>query len=109
MQFTKDTSPERLRLDGLKVVVDRGGWRRVSCRAGSPIGSLVRKSVPLGVSSRRSRRGYSGWGLTHPQMLQETVVASGADIGLALNDNGSADIMNKRGGGGGGGGGGEGV
>jgi len=96
VQFVKDTFPEHLRLDGLKVVVDcaNGAAYHVAPEALWELGAEV---VPIGVTPNGLNIN-EGCGSTHPQILQETVVASGADIGLALD--GDADrliVVDERG------------
>src|SRR5919107_860478 len=89
VQFAKDTFPDHLRLDGLKVVVDcaNGAAYQVAPEALWELGADV---VPLGVSPNGLNINED-CGSTHPDMLRETVVASGADIGLALD--GDADRL----------------
>ena len=89
VQFAKDTFPEHLRLDGLKVVVDcaNGAAYHVAPDALWELGAEV---IPLGVQPDGLNIN-DNCGSTHPQLMQETVVASGADIGLALD--GDADRL----------------
>ncbi len=89
IHFAKSTFPEHLRLDGLKVVVDcaNGAAYHVAPEALWELGAEV---IPLGVSPNGLNIN-DGCGSTHPQLLQQTVVASGADIGLALD--GDADRL----------------
>jgi phosphoglucosamine mutase len=89
VHFAKSTFPDRLRLDGLKIVVDcaNGAAYHVAPDALWELGADV---VPLGVSPDGLNINDQ-CGSTHPQLLQETVVASGADIGLALD--GDADRL----------------
>jgi phosphoglucosamine mutase len=89
VQFAKDTFPERLRLDGLKVVIDcaNGAAYHVAPEALWELGAEV---IPLGVKPNGLNINEN-CGSTHPELLQETVVASGADIGLALD--GDADRL----------------
>jgi phosphoglucosamine mutase len=89
VQFVKDTFPEHLRLDGLKVVIDcaNGAAYHVAPDALWELGAEV---IPLGVKPNGININ-DGCGSTYPQLLQETVVASGADIGLALD--GDADRL----------------
>ena len=89
IQFAKDTFPENLRLDGLKVVVDcaNGAAYHVAPEALWEVGAEV---IPLGVSPDGLNIN-TDCGSTHPELLQQTVIASGADIGLALD--GDADRL----------------
>jgi phosphoglucosamine mutase len=89
VQFAKDTFPEHLRLDGLKVVVDcaNGAAYHVAPDALWELGAEV---VPLGIGPDGLNIN-DGCGSTHPELMQETVVASSADIGLALD--GDADRL----------------
>jgi phosphoglucosamine mutase len=89
IHFAKSTFPEHLRLDGLKVVIDcaNGAAYHVAPEALWELGAEV---VPVGVSPDGTNIN-DGCGSTHPQLLQETVVASGAHIGLALD--GDADRL----------------
>ena len=89
VHFAKSTFPDRLRLDGLKVVVDcaNGAAYHVAPEALWELGADV---IPLGVRPDGLNIN-AGCGSTHPELLRETVVASGADIGLALD--GDADRL----------------
>ena len=89
VQFAKDTFPEHLRLDGLKIVVDcaNGAAYHVAPDALWELGAEV---VPLAVGPNGLNIN-DDCGSTHPALMQETVVASGADIGLAFD--GDADRL----------------
>jgi phosphoglucosamine mutase len=89
VQFAKDTFPDHLRLDGLKVVVDcaNGAAYHVAPETLWELGAEV---VTLGVAPDGININ-DDCGSTDPRALQETVVASGADIGLALD--GDADRL----------------
>jgi phosphoglucosamine mutase len=89
IHFAKSTFPEHLRLDGLKVVVDcaNGAAYHVAPEALWELGAEV---VPIGVNPNGLNIN-ADCGSTKPQLLQETVVASGSDIGIALD--GDADRL----------------
>ena len=85
----KGSLPESVRLDGLKIVIDCANGAAYNT-APTALWELGADIVTVGVSP-------SGWninegcGSTKPALLQETVVASGADIGIALD--GDADRL----------------
>jgi phosphoglucosamine mutase len=85
----KSSFPEGLRLDGLKIAIDcaNGAAYKVAPEALWELGAEV---IRLGVDPNGTNIN-AGCGSTSPQVLQETVVASGADIGLALD--GDADRL----------------
>ena len=89
VHFAKSTFPHHLRLDGLKVVVDcaNGAAYHVAPDALWELGADI---VPLGTKPDGTNIN-DGCGSTAPQLLRETVVASGADLGLALD--GDADRL----------------
>ncbi|MEO7564958.1 MAG: phosphoglucosamine mutase [Sphingomicrobium sp.] len=89
VHFAKSTFPDHLRLDGLKIAVDcaNGAAYHVAPDALWELGAEV---VPLGVSPDGTNINHQ-CGSMHPRALQETVVASGADIGLAFD--GDADRL----------------
>ncbi len=89
IHFAKSTFPSDLRLDGLKVVVDcaNGAAYQVAPAALWELGAEV---VAIGVTPN-GRNINDGVGSTAPQTLSETVVASGAAIGIALD--GDADRL----------------
>jgi phosphoglucosamine mutase len=85
----KSTFPEHLRLDGLKVVVDcaHGAAYQVAPAALWELGADV---TPIGVSPDGTNIN-DGCGSTDTRLLRETVVQTGAGIGLALD--GDADRL----------------
>ncbi|MEP6784622.1 MAG: phosphoglucosamine mutase [Sphingomonadales bacterium] len=89
IHFAKSTFPEDLRLDGLKVVVDcaNGAAYQVAPSALWELGAEV---IAVGTTPD-GKNINDGCGSTSPGLLQETVVASGADIGIALD--GDADRL----------------
>ena len=89
IHFAKSTFPENLRLDGMRVVLDcaNGAAYKVAPSALWELGADV---VAIGVTPNGTNIN-DGVGSTAPQALAETVVASGADIGIALD--GDADRL----------------
>ena len=85
----KSTFPGDLTLDGLKVVVDcaTGAAHQV---APSALGELGAEVIAIGVTPN-GKNINDGVGSTAPETLCETVVASGAQIGIALD--GDADRL----------------
>jgi phosphoglucosamine mutase len=89
IHFAKNCFPEELRLDGLKVVIDcaHGAAYNVAPAALWELGAEI---IPIGVTPNGTNIN-DACGSTAPMLLQETVVASGADIGIALD--GDADRL----------------
>ncbi|HXH53622.1 MAG TPA: phosphoglucosamine mutase [Sphingomicrobium sp.] len=89
VHFAKSTFPERLWLDGLKVVVDcaNGAAYHVAPDALWELGADV---IAIGVSPNGLNIN-DGCGSTHPEALQRRVLEEGADIGLAFD--GDADRL----------------
>lgn len=92
----KQSVPDHIRFDGLHVVVDcaNGAAYQVAPTA---IWEMGAKVTTLGVSPN-GKNINDKVGSTHVETLQETVVAAGADIGIALD--GDADrliVVDERG------------
>ncbi len=85
----KATFPSHLTLDGLKVVIDCANGAAYQV-APSALWELGAEIVTIGVSPN-GKNINDQCGSTAPGLLQETVVASGADIGIALD--GDADRL----------------
>ena len=85
----KGSLPENLRLDGLKIVVDCANGAAYQV-APSAIWELGAEVVAIGVSPN-GKNINDRCGSTHLDLVKETVVASGADIGIALD--GDADRL----------------
>ena len=85
----KASLPDNIRLDGLKIVVDcaNGAAYQVAPSAFWELGAEI---VTIGVNPN-GKNINDRCGSTHLDLLQETVVASGADIGIALD--GDADRL----------------
>ena len=89
IHFAKSTFPEDLRLDGLRVVIDcaNGAAYQVAPSALWELGADV---MAIGVTPN-GKNINDQVGSTAPDTLCETVVASGAQIGIALD--GDADRL----------------
>lgn len=85
----KQSLPQTVRLDGLKIVIDcaNGAAYQVAPSAFWELGAEV---VAIGVSPN-GKNINDNCGSTHTDLIRETVVASGADIGIALD--GDADRL----------------
>ncbi|MGH6946410.1 MAG: phosphoglucosamine mutase [Kiloniellales bacterium] len=91
IEFVKSSFPRRLRLDGLKIVVDcaHGAAYRVAPKVLYELGAEV---VPLAVDPD----GFNinrACGATAPQAMQQAVVAHGADFGIALDGDADRAIL----------------
>ncbi len=96
IHFAKSTFPTDLRLDGLRVVIDcaNGAAYKVAPAALWELGADI---IQIGVTPDGTNIN-DGVGSTAPETLGETVVAAGADIGIALD--GDADrliVVDERG------------
>jgi phosphoglucosamine mutase len=89
IHFAKSCFPEELRLDGLKIVIDCANGAAYQV-APSALWELGAEIVAIGVTPNGTNINDK-CGSTHPSLLQETVVASGAHIGIALD--GDADRL----------------
>jgi len=85
----KSSLPDDIRLDGLKIAVDcaNGAAYQVAPSAFWELGAEI---VAVGVSPD-GKNINARCGSTHLELLKETVVASGSDIGIALD--GDADRL----------------
>ena len=85
----KGSLPDNIRLDGLKIVVDsaNGAAYQVAPSAFWELGAEI---VTIGVNPN-GKNINDRCGSTHLDLIRETVVASGADIGIALD--GDADRL----------------
>ena len=89
IHFAKSCFPDNLRLDDLKIVVDCANGAAYQV-APSALWELGAEIIPIGVSPNGTNINHK-CGSTAPELLQETVVATGADIGIALD--GDADRL----------------
>ena len=91
VEFCKSSFPNRLNLEGMKIVVDcaNGAAYHVAPLVFSELGAQV-------VSIAADPDGFNinlDCGSIHPKLLQKTVVESGADLGIALDGDGDRVIM----------------
>ncbi len=89
IHFAKSTFPENLRLDGMKLVIDCANGAAYNV-APSALWELGAEVIAIGVTPN-GKNINDRVGSTAPQLLSETVVASGAQIGIALD--GDADRL----------------
>jgi phosphoglucosamine mutase len=85
----KQSLPQEVRLDGLKMVLDCANGAAYNS-APTVFWELGADVIPIGVTPNGTNINDK-CGSTAPGLLQETVVASGADIGIALD--GDADRL----------------
>lgn len=88
-EYVKQTFPRGLRLDGIRIAVDCANGASYKT-APTVLWELGADVVPIGVSPNGTNIN-KGCGSTSLAALQETTVASGADIGLAFD--GDADRL----------------
>ena len=90
-EFCVATFPKGLDLDGVKVVFDgaNGAGYKVGPRTLAALGADV---IPIGCSPN-GKNINDGCGTTHPELLQMTVPAVRADVGIALDGDGDRVVM----------------
>lgn len=90
-EFCASTFPEGLTLEGVKVVFDgaNGAGYKVGPRTLANLGAEV---IPIGCSPN-GRNINDGCGSTKPELLQLTVPAVRADVGIALDGDGDRVVM----------------
>jgi len=90
-EFCASTFPEDLHLDGMKVVFDgaNGAGYKVGPRTLTNLGANV---IPIGCSPN-GRNINDGCGSTSTELLQLTVPALRADVGVALDGDGDRVVM----------------
>ncbi len=90
-EFCAASMPDGLGLDGLKIVFDgaNGAGYKVGPRT---LGNLGADVIPIGCSPN-GKNINEGCGSTHPELLQLTVPAVKADVGVALDGDGDRVVM----------------
>ncbi len=91
IEFCKSTFPAGLSLKGLHIVVDcaNGATYHIAPKVLAELGARV---TAIGVEPNGLNIN-EGCGSTHPEHLQQTVLAEQADVGLALDGDGDRLIM----------------
>jgi phosphoglucosamine mutase len=89
--FLKNTFPNDLTLDGLRVVLDcaNGAAYRVAPTVLEELGAEV---IPIGVEPNGENIN-AGCGSLHPEMISRVVVEKGADMGIALDGDGDRIVF----------------
>jgi phosphoglucosamine mutase len=89
--FCASTIPDGLKFDGVKIVFDgaNGAGYKVGPRTLTELGADV---ITIGCSPN-GRNINTGCGSTHPELLQKTVPAVGAAVGIALDGDGDRVVM----------------
>jgi phosphoglucosamine mutase len=89
--FCRSTFPEDLDLEGMKIVFDgaNGAGYKVGPRT---LNELAADVITIGCSPN-GRNINAGFGSTHPELLQKTVVAVEAAVGIALDGDGDRVVM----------------
>jgi len=91
VEFCKSTFPAELSLRGMRLVLDcaHGAAYQVAPQVFHELGAnfTVIGNEPNGLNIN------DGVGATHPQMLAETVIREGADLGVALDGDGDRVMM----------------
>jgi phosphoglucosamine mutase len=90
-EFAASTFPDDLNLEGVKVVFDgaNGAGYKVGPRTLANLGANV---IPIGCSPN-GRNINDGCGSTSPELLQLTVPAVKADVGVAIDGDGDRVVM----------------
>ncbi|MBJ89857.1 MAG: phosphoglucosamine mutase [Woeseia sp.] len=89
--FCRSTFPVGLDLNGVTIVFDgaNGAGYKVGPRTLNELGAEV---ITIGCSPN-GRNINHGCGSTHPELLQKTVIAVGAAVGIALDGDGDRVVM----------------
>ncbi|MFQ5609561.1 MAG: phosphoglucosamine mutase, partial [Woeseiaceae bacterium] len=90
-EFCRSTFPEDLNLDEMKVVFDgaNGAGYKVGPKTLNELGASV---ISIGCSPN-GKNINEDCGSTHPELLQKTVVAVDAAVGIALDGDGDRIVM----------------
>jgi phosphoglucosamine mutase len=89
--FLKNTFPNDLTLDGLRIVLDcaNGAAYRVAPTVLEELGAEV---IPIGIEPNGENIN-AGCGSLHPEVMSRLVVEKGADMGIALDGDGDRIVF----------------
>jgi len=92
--FLKNTFPNQLNLDGLRIVLDcaNGAAYRVAPTVLEELGATV---IPIGVEPDGENIN-ANCGALHPELASRIVLENGADIGMALDGDGDRIVFVDR-------------
>jgi phosphoglucosamine mutase len=92
--FLKNTFPNQLNLDGLRIVLDcaNGAAYRVAPTVLEELGATV---IPIGVEPDGENIN-ANCGALHPELTSRIVLENGADIGMALDGDGDRIVFVDR-------------
>ncbi len=92
--FLKNTFPNQLNLDGLRIVLDcaNGATYRVAPTVLEELGATV---IPIGVEPDGENIN-ANCGALHPELASRVVLENGADIGMALDGDGDRIVFVDR-------------
>jgi len=92
--FLKNTFPNQLNLDGLRIVLDcaNGATYRVAPTVLEELGATV---IPIGVEPDGENIN-ANCGALHPELTSRLVLENGADIGMALDGDGDRIVFVDR-------------
>lgn len=92
--FLKNTFPNQLNLDGLRIVLDcaNGAAYRVAPTVLEELGATV---IPIGVEPDGENIN-ANCGALHPELASRVVLENGADIGMALDGDGDRIVFVDR-------------
>ena len=92
IEIVKSTFPRKMRLSGLKIVIDCANGAAYKTAPNTLWELGADQVIPIGVSPN-GRNINKDCGSTHTGLLAETVVAHGADVGIALDGDADRLIM----------------
>jgi len=92
IEIVKSTFPKRMRLDGMKIVIDCANGAAYKTAPDTLWELGADEVIPIGVSPNGMNINKD-CGSTHTQTMSKTVLETGADIGIALDGDADRLIM----------------